>query len=603
MSSESIDSSWLAALVESSLDALYVVEPLGGATITDFLFLHTNAAGAAQFGRMPAMLIGKTLNEISPPYIGTFRSDLVRAHITGTVFEGTTSTIAPEISARKAAYRIVPFDGLLAVAAIDLTTEQQAETESESLRRLLTADIDSSLTATALLRPIVDSAGTVTDVMFERANDIVSTMFGVNSADIIGKTLYSLVPRRTGGIVALFDECLRTRRVVNREYDARQSDVVGDWIRIQLTPVAEFVIMHAEDVSQQRREEAMLRAIVETAAELITVTDTQGMLRYVNPFTSVVTGLSADQIIGRPMTDFAALHNTDDLRKSFGRLRSGQVKSDRRRIQILDRNGSIRTTIGSTVPLLNPSGEFDGVVTVASDITERIESEEARSELAAALGVAEQQERERIAGDIHDGPVQQLAALSLQLGAASGRSDSEVRALLVRSEEAVIDCIKELRTLMFQLSAPDLEGEGLSNAIRNRAEMLFQDTATIVVVHADLDSEPGQAIKVTLFRLAQEALVNARKHADASLITVNVFERKHESAGPEDRAEIVLEVVDDGRGAEAASYASDIPGHLGISMICDRARQLGGSADISGAPGQGTKVVVTIPVAAGNLEL
>jgi PAS domain S-box-containing protein len=595
VTSQPTDPTWLQALVDATLDAMFIVEPIGDPEITDFRIRFANPAGAAQFGMTASQLTGRTLNEISPPYVGAFRRELITAHTTGVVVQGMTTTIAPEINARKAEYRMVPFDGLIAVAAADRTVEQLAESESETLRRLLAAEIDSSLTASALIRPIVDDSGSVIDIAFERANELASVMFGTDQALITGATLYSLVKRRTGGIVALVEQCVRSRQTMLLDYDARDSPIQPDWVRVQLTPAAEFVIMHAEDVSQQRREEEMLRAVVENAAEMICVTDKTGVVRYANPFITKVIGRAPEDIVGRPMTDFAVPHDQHDLRQAFARLRSGVIRSDRRRIQLLDSDGMIRTTIGSTVSLYTPNGQFDGVVTVAADITDHIESEEARNELAAALGVAEQQERERLAGDIHDGPVQRLAALSMQLGAAENRSTEEIRRLLTSSEEAVIECIKDLRTLMFQLSPPDLEGEGLAHAIRTRAEMLFQGTATTVVVRAELISPPGRTISVTVFRLAQEALVNARKHADASLITVTIEEQPRRGSQLGDSTDIVLEVQDNGKGADSAKYAQDIPGHLGITMIFDRARQLGGRAEIVGAPNRGTLVRVTIP--------
>jgi PAS domain S-box-containing protein len=613
----SADPTWLDALVDASLDAMFIAEPITTpiagpvagpvaelvagpvaelvAEVTDFRILFANVAGAAQFGMTPAQLVGRTLNEVSPPFVGAFRSELIKAHLTGETVRGLTSVIAPQITARKAEYQMVPFGGLIAVAATDRTSEQIAESESETLRRVLAADIDSSLTASALLRPITDDSGSVIDVAFERANELVATMFGVDAQQIVGTTLYSLVERRTGGIIALIEECFRSRRTITSEYDARASSIQPEWIRVQLTAAADFVIMHAEDISQQRREEEMLRAIVENAEEMISVTDEAGLMRYTNPYITKKLGWPREELIGRPMTHFAALHDQEDLRSSFSRLKAGVIPSDRRKIEIVDRNGSTHTTIGSVVSLFTPAGQFDGVVTIAADITDRIESEEARNELAAALGVAEQQERGRLAGDIHDGPVQRLAALSMQLGAATHRSPEAMSAVLLAAEEAVIESIKELRTLMFQLSPPDLEGEGLAQAIRNRAEMLFHDTATTVVVKTEISSPPGRTVAVTLFRLAQEALVNARKHANARQVNVRLYEQRSAEFRLGDQINIVLEIVDDGTGADPERYAQDAPGHLGVNMIFDRARQLGGRAEIVGSPGRGTVVKITLP--------
>jgi signal transduction histidine kinase len=257
----------------------------------------------------------------------------------------------------------------------------------------------------------------------------------------------------------------------------------------------------------------------------------------------------------------------------------------------------VHTTFGSTVALHAVDGSVDAFVTVVSDITERLASEEARSELAAELAVAEQRERGRLAEDLHDGPVQDLTALSMQLGAMVERvgtpdrqpSSEHVAALLRRSEDLVVNTIAELRTVMFRLSPPDLEGLGLGQALRGRAEKIFAGSPVSVHLHSRFDVDGPAGIITTAFRLGQEALVNARKHSDASNVWITL-------AISSDSSELVLGIADDGCGADEASYLRHQDGHLGIAMMIDRARQLGGSCEVTGRLGEGTTVRIRLPL-------
>lgn len=583
----------LHALLSASRDALFIVRPIGS-PIVDFQIEFVNDLGAALLGATPDQLMRRRLNEISPPYEGSFRKDLTTCHEEQRVLDRQTTVIAPEINVTKASYRMVPFDGCIAVAAIDLSTERRAETESQTLRRLLEAQVVSSPTPSALVRPICNADGQIVDIEFTLVNAPAAALFNALVDQGLGKTLYEVVSRPNGVLIDVIADCVRRQQFTSVDYHRTTSD--GEWMRVQLTPVGEFVVMHAQDISVQRREESMLRAIVEEAAEIIVLSDRQGMMRYANPFTVEALGYSLDQLVGQPMVKFTAAHDQQQMIETFKRLRAQSYPVRRHRMQIIDARGNVRTVIASSSALFTPVDEFDGVLTVALDITDRLASEDARSELAAALAVAEQQERERLAGDLHDGPVQRLSALSMQLGAAAMQPADEVASLLARSEEAVINTIGELRSLMFQLSPPDLEGVGLTHAIRNRAELLFEGTNTQVEVHTDLRTTPSATTSAVLFRLAQEALVNARKHAEASQIVVNIVQTSAEIRDGLGDHHVVLEVSDNGKGATSAEYRQERPGHLGVSTMFDRARQLGGRCEIIGSPGSGTVVRVVLPM-------
>jgi PAS domain S-box-containing protein len=594
------DPAWAAIFADSSFESQIVLQPVLGDhdanSVVDFRFVHVNSVAAGLLQRDAKDVVGTMLSDLAPGQNSSFRADLSRAHLTGETIQRSADRSGGHFNATRTDCRIVPYNGLLLLVIADRSDERRLQ-QTDEIVRILEAGIDLSPTATAIIEPIVGERGEVVDVRFLRVNDVAAEMLGVTKPALTGATLYSVLDRRTQGLIGLVQQCWVSGDVVSTEYQSSHSQVRPEWVRFQMMKVGQVIVLHAHDITQQRRtqdelqaSESKFRAIVERAAELIVVSDRDGFMRYANPFTVSVVGVQESEIIGRQMVEFTVPEDRAGAADVFTRMRNGTLSTDRRRMRIVDSDGRVRNTVGSSVALRTSDGQFDGIITIAADVTERLASEEARNELAAALAVAEQQERERLARLLHDGPVQHLAALGMQLGAEVTKPVIG-RDVVTRAEETVVNAIGDLRTLMFQLSPPDLEGVGLGQAIRNRAEMIFDGTETVVlvdaidIIEADL-SEFAAAISTTLFRLAQEALVNARKHAGARQVTVTLAET-------EDM--YVLDVNDDGIHADPARLVVSQPGHLGLQMIEDRSRQLGGSSKIEAVLGHGTTVRVTIP--------
>ena len=240
--------------------------------------------------------------------------------------------------------------------------------------------------------------------------------------------------------------------------------------------------------------------------------------------------------------------------------------------------------VGSAVALRDDEGNFAGVVIVGNDMTQAIEHENARRDLAAALAVAEQNERERLASDLHDGPVQTLAALSLRLGAAL-REEKVDRRILAYAEATVAATISELRLLLFQLTPPDLQAERLGQCLFDRARKLLGPSVE-VILYDEIRSNVDIGTTQILFRIAQEALANAAKHSQATTLTISVSET---------RSDLIVEIDDDGVGGSPEAFRKLPGGHLGIRSMIERARGLGGRCEITSAPGHGTSVFIRIP--------
>jgi signal transduction histidine kinase/ligand-binding sensor domain-containing protein len=199
---------------------------------------------------------------------------------------------------------------------------------------------------------------------------------------------------------------------------------------------------------------------------------------------------------------------------------------------------------------------------------------------------AQEQERIRIAGELHDGVMQQMLAVTMMLGTAKRRtSDSDTKTSLDKIQDKLIQAGTDIRQLSHDLHPPILQEAGLPEALRSHCEEFSASSGIPVACDADdaaRDLSRGAAL--ALFRIAQEALANAAKHAHAKRITVRLTRS----------ADVVsLSVSDDGAGFDAGRLGTS--GGLGLVMMRERASQLNGTFQFESAPGRGTTISVEIP--------
>lgn len=208
--------------------------------------------------------------------------------------------------------------------------------------------------------------------------------------------------------------------------------------------------------------------------------------------------------------------------------------------------------------------------------------------MAARALKAEEEERKRIARELHDGTAQTLAALMIRLRLARGAGDAAERdALLDVVRDEIEGALEDVRRFARGLRPPALDELGLVPAIESHVRMM--EEASGVEIDVDAQAIRGLLIpdaELALYRIVQEAISNAVRHANPEHVRVRVSR----GAGA-----VTASVSDDGRGFDVDEVMAGRAAGLGLFGMKERAAYVGGEVEITSAPGQGTRIVATMP--------
>jgi PAS domain S-box-containing protein len=278
-------------------------------------------------------------------------------------------------------------------------------------------------------------------------------------------------------------------------------------------------------------------------------------------------------------------------------VRGGQSYDDEYRMIRAD--GETRWIRETAAVLSGDDGVPYMVQGIVADVTDRKvaegllrERERQRLSVLAAMVAAEEEERHRIAGELHDDSIQvmtaTLFALDRMLRAADAGDVTRAAAAARAARPTLAEATERTRRLSFELRPPTLEMHGVGRAVRVLADELGGGAGFEVTVQTRL-RRYDETTETLVFRAVREALTNARKHAGASRVDVSVVER---------RGVIECEVADDGVGfdVEQVRTLDRVRLHFGLDALAERLRLAGGDLAIESGPGRGTRIRMSVPV-------
>jgi signal transduction histidine kinase len=345
-----------------------------------------------------------------------------------------------------------------------------------------------------------------------------------------------------------------------------------------------------------RKNLDLLRATLDATSEKVLVLDEAGRIVLVNAAwrTQFPTGRPVAPTFGPGETlrsfDVLNAHDNDtaDFLAGLDRIAAGDRAALTR---ICRSSGSGRASWYRLHAARLHFGRWTGVVVTLDDVSDVQLAKLAIKRLSLRLSRLQEQERERIALELHDSTAQHLAAASLNLAALKARITLSDRnaTLLADVERSLQSALHEVQVTSFALYTPRLDEGGLRVTLERFIRTYTRQTGIRTTLRAPALDPLPQKLQQALLRVAQEALTNVRRHAAASRATVR-FRLTRES--------VVLSISDNGKGMDFVSL-SDLPTSgtgIGISGMHARLDQLGGMLRVKSRPGRGTRIIAQIPL-------
>jgi PAS domain S-box-containing protein len=452
---------------------------------------------------------------------------------------------------------------------------------------------------------ILDPDGNV-----EYANPKMLDAYKIHPVEFIGKNWRSFLSMNATireHISEIRNTVVENGKMWKGEVSDRDSEGKNIWREVRIFPIKNEngEIIHSvyisEDITERKRTEDYLkeseekyRELVEKIDEVVYRLDLSGRFTYISPAIKQAFGYKPDELIGILSSDFI---HPDDLPQIMEEFQSAiEDKSEPSEYQVINKSNDVRWVRSYTRPIYKEN-KVIGLQGVFTDITERKQAEEGLFEsekqlraLAIRLSDVEETQRKRLAQELHDRVGQNLTALNINLnimqGQLSAESTGKVATRLADSMTLVEETTEHIRDVVAELRPHVLDDYGLTAALRWYGERFSDRTGICTQVQEErLTHRLPPGIETSFFRIAQEAMINVAKHANASLVTLSLKEVDGLTR---------LTIADDGVGIESVDLTRREHSGWGHIIMKERAQAFGGQVLIESEPAKGTQVVVEV---------
>jgi PAS domain S-box-containing protein len=324
------------------------------------------------------------------------------------------------------------------------------------------------------------------------------------------------------------------------------------------------------------------RALVEAMNEGA-VTLKNGIISYCNNHFAEMIRKPMEKVFGTSIFELVQSEKFSRLmrRLQTGKETHGSVEAD------------LRTDHNIRMPVLISASRFYSesqatIGLVVTDITERIEAERARQDLSRSILSAQEQERQRVARDLHDSVNQLLSSAQYRLN-SSRYSNGPTNGSLRPVRELIERAIAEVRLISRNLRPGELDDLGLVAALRSLTHEFRKRTRIAATLKSSMAACPApvpKEVELTIYRIAQEALANVEKHSRATSVRIELNCL---------RTQVLLLICDNGKGF-ARRPASGTKSGWGLENMNERATLLGGTFEVTSLPRKGTRIVVRLPL-------
>jgi PAS domain S-box-containing protein len=346
---------------------------------------------------------------------------------------------------------------------------------------------------------------------------------------------------------------------------------------------------HSIDTRLKQSEEKYF-STVKSISDGVVLIDSSYRIMYMNPSAGKILGCPEADAIGKSVFQVIRLKDSvtgDYAVNPFQSSLQSRTNSLPENLVLHSKHGPEKPVgDGSVSPIIDSKGNLLGSVMIFKDISEKIENQklvkEFEKERLAAILQGQEQERSRIAKDLHDGLGQLLSAIKMNVNLLDSEP-SRVNTLYKLIDEAIQESIRISENLL----PAKLKDFDLATCLNSLCKQIGDTSHTPVTFESfGTGTAVGQDQKINLYRIAQEAINNALKHARASSICVQLNE---------DDDHVHLSIEDDGLGFEK-SKDYDRSRHHGLDNMRERAEIMGGKLTIESDADRGTLIIVEAPV-------
>lgn len=387
------------------------------------------------------------------------------------------------------------------------------------------------------------------------------------AASPAGAFLETLFAALAGGLVLL---TLRSGRAIREERGKQQAAV-----------------------EMLRLSEENYRELFQNASDAIWVHDLAGDIIDANRAAESISGYTLEELLRVNVKEFMDSEARQLARDIRVKLLNGEPVEPRYEQRLVSQRDGTETIVELSTRLIKHDGQPVAFQNIARDVTEERRLREGLRYYIQRILVAQEDERKRIARELHDDAAQSVLLLMRRLDevASSEAWNSlppAVQEKLNQANESAMEALAGLRRYAQELRPAILDDMGLVAALEWLADNLSKEGIEVVASIDDMGADLPREAELVLFRIAQEALNNVRKHAEAVMVTLTLDRVKDG---------IRMVVADNGKGFELPARSGDFgsSGKLGIVGMQERAGLLGGTLSVHSEVGRGTTVAVDIP--------
>jgi PAS domain S-box-containing protein len=353
-----------------------------------------------------------------------------------------------------------------------------------------------------------------------------------------------------------------------------------------------------ERIIERKRAEAALREseeryreLFENAKDAIYVHDVNGTYTSVNRAAELLSGYPREEILGRSFADFIAPEHLGEVREKLCRklAKKGETTYE---VEVITKDGH-RVPVEVSSRSIYENDKQVGVQGMVRDITGRKRAQEALQMFSRQLIEAQEEERRRIALELHDQIGQVLSVVKMNLTSVQRVCPGPEAARCIKDNTYLVDeALRLVRDLSFDLRPLLLDDLGLVTALRWYVERYAERTGVGADFHARLpnnDDRYSRDVETACFRIVQEALTNIGRHARAKQVSIQLTG---------DKSDLFLSIRDDGIGFDLNLLRTRPPraATLGLLGMQERVRAVGGTIEIDSALSKGTEIRLRFPI-------